>query len=74
MLNIQPRNESLDLCGIDKLECYHESVKHVEEFAYAGAKDADECKCLPSCTEFDFPAEVMMIAQRVRYTFLSLET
>ena len=36
-------------------------MKHVQEAAFAGAKDDEyqdaNCKCLPPCTDYKFPAQ-----------------
>lgn len=52
----QPRLWNTSLCSTDQMDCFHESVKVVAEKAYAGADDhEDECQCLPSCSDYEFP-------------------
>ena len=54
----QPRDEDSPLCGSDQLSCFQESVKIVEESAFAGAESAvTDCHCLPSCTDYEYPAQ-----------------
>ena len=57
----QPRTEDHPLCTTGQLDCYHDSVKHVEESAFAGAADDEyqdaNCECLPPCTDYEFPAQ-----------------
>ena len=60
MFSPQPRTEDHPLCKTNQLECYHTSVKYVEESAFAGADDEYQdanCECLPSCTAYEFPAQ-----------------
>lgn len=54
-----PRNPNqMPICAPEKSVCVDEAITIVEESAFEGAKSAEQdCRCLPSCTDMEFPHE-----------------
>ena len=54
-----PRNpKTMAICAPEKAKCVEEAILIVEETGFDDAHDTEtNCKCLPSCTDIEFPHE-----------------
>ncbi len=70
-----PRDPSdMPICAPEKSKCVDDAITTVEESAFDGSHETNqECRCLPSCTDMEFPHETS-VSQLSKLSLLELST